>query len=466
MQRRSRSRKQKQPLPPGFGILWSTVAIDLVGFGIVVPILPQYADQFGVSTTVIGILFASFSLAQLIFAPIWGRLSDRIGRKPVILISLFGTAIGSLLTGVAPSIGLLFLGRIIDGASGASVSVAQASVADMAPPNQRPRLMGLLGAAFGLGFVVGPALGALAGLGGSHVPFFVAAALSFGNALIAIKRLPETSPKFVRAGAGAGAEAEAVPPAGAEVAGGAETAEVEPTAAEHHRDQAEREGADLADLPALDGPGIAEPGHYGNPEHAGTPGAPHASPRDAGGPAKSRAIVQLILVAFVGMIAFSGFEATFSLLAERRFDLHISSTAFVFTAIGIALVAVQVGVVGPTTDSIGTNSTLRMGLVCNAAGLALLAVDAGWVLLIAALGLLVLGQGLLTPTLSAAVSGLAGRQRGEWLGWQQSAGGVARVIGPVTAGALFEHVGMGAPYVVGAVLALIALTLVPRTPIA
>lgn len=439
MQRRSRSRKERQPLPPGFGILWSTVAIDLVGFGIVVPILPQYADQFGVSTTVIGILFASFSLAQLIFAPIWGRLSDRIGRKPVILISLFGTAIGSLLTGLAPSIGLLFLGRIIDGASGASVSVAQASVADMAPPHQRPRLMGLLGAAFGLGFVVGPALGALAGLGGSHVPFFVAAALSFGNALIAIKRLPETSPKFVKA---AGVDG--------------------------HHQQAEREGADIADLPALDGPGIAEPGHYGNPEHSGRPvasGGPSptdAARAEADSPAKSRAIVQLILVAFVGMIAFSGFEATFSLLAERRFDLHISSTAFVFTAIGIALVAVQVGVVGPTTESIGTNSTLRMGLVCNALGLALLAVDAGWVLLIAALGLLVLGQGLLTPTLSSAVSGLAGRQRGEWLGWQQSAGGVARVIGPVTAGALFEHVGMGAPYVVGAVLALIALTLVPR----
>jgi MFS transporter, DHA1 family, tetracycline resistance protein len=426
--RRNRRREGRQPLPPGFGILWTTVAIDLVGFGIVVPILPQYADRFGVSPTVIGFLFASFSLAQLAIAPLWGRVSDRIGRKPVILISLFGTALGSLLTGIAPNIWLLFAGRILDGASGASVSVAQASVADMAPPDQRPRLMGLLGAAFGFGFVVGPALGALAGLGGAHVPFYVAAALAFVNALIAIKRLPETSPKRVDEAVDRGAMAEA-------------------------------DGEGIADLPALDGPGIAEPAHMANPD--AREGSSSSSPEPVAASAR-RAIIHLILVAFVGMIAFSGFEATFSLLVERRFGLHISSTAFVFTAIGIALVAVQVGVVGPTAESIGTGSTLRMALVCNAIGLGLLAVDAGWVLLIAALGLLVLGQGLLTPTLSAAVSGLAGRRRGEWLGWQQSAGGFARVVGPITAGAVFEHVGMGAPYVVGAVLALVALSLVPK----
>ncbi len=404
------------------------MALDLVGFGIVVPILPQYADQFGVSPTVIGFLFASFSLAQLAFAPLWGRMSDRIGRKPIILISLFGTAVGSLLTGLAPTIGLLFLGRILDGASGASVSVAQASVADIAPPDQRPRLMGLLGAAFGFGFVVGPALGALAGLGGTKMPFFVAAALAFVNGLIAVKRLPETSPRHVAGRAAKGRLAEA-------------------------------DGEGIAELPALDGPGIAEPGHMSNPDALEGDGVGASQPVAA---AARRAIVHLILVAFVGMIAFSGFEATFSLLVERRFGLHLSSTAFVFTAIGIALVAVQVGVVGPTAESIGTGSTLRMALVCNALGLGLLAVDAGWVLLIAALGLLVMGQGLLTPTLSAAVSGLAGGRRGEWLGWQQSAGGVARVIGPITAGAVFEHVGMGAPYVVGAVLALVALSLVPK----
>ena len=122
----------RTPFPPGFGTIWTTVALDLIGFGIVLPILPLYAERFGASATTIGVLLASFSIAQLLLAPVWGRLSDRVGRKPVILISLFGTAAGSFLTGAAGSLPLLFLGRLVDGASGASVSVAQAAVADVA----------------------------------------------------------------------------------------------------------------------------------------------------------------------------------------------------------------------------------------------------------------------------------------------------------------------------------------------
>ena len=98
---RRSSTKEREPLPKGFGTIWTTVAVDLVGFGIVLPILPQYAEKFGHSATTIGVLVASFSMAQLVCAPLWGRLSDHIGRKPVLLISLFGTAVGSLLTGVA-----------------------------------------------------------------------------------------------------------------------------------------------------------------------------------------------------------------------------------------------------------------------------------------------------------------------------------------------------------------------------
>jgi MFS transporter, DHA1 family, tetracycline resistance protein len=131
--------------------------------------------------------------------------------------------------------------------------------------------------------------------------------------------------------------------------------------------------------------------------------------------------------------------------------------------IGLALVAVQVGLVGRVNDRLGESGTLRAGLVANASGLALLAVPGGWLTLVPALALLVVGQGLITPTLSSAVAGRAGRERGTWLGWQQSAGGVARVFGPITAGVLFEQIGVGAPYVVGAVLALIALSLVPSS---
>jgi DHA1 family tetracycline resistance protein-like MFS transporter len=188
----NRGSATKTPLPRGFWIIWTTVALDLVGFGIVAPILGVYAERFGANAFTVGLLFASFSLAQFVCAPLLGRLSDRIGRKPIILMSLFGTAIGSVVTGAAGVLWLLFLGRIIDGASGSSVSVAQAAVADVVPGKDHARAFGLLGAAFGVGFVLGPALGALSALRGPHLPFYVAAAVAFINGCIAIVRLPET----------------------------------------------------------------------------------------------------------------------------------------------------------------------------------------------------------------------------------------------------------------------------------
>lgn len=200
--------RERVPMPKGYWTIWSTVALDLIGFGIVVPILPRYAERFGASGLTVGLLFASFSLAQFAAAPLLGRLSDRIGRKPVIVISLLGTAIGSFVTGAAGALWLLFLGRVIDGGSGASLAVAQAAVGDIATPAERPRLMGMLGAAFGIGFVVGPAFGGLAALGGAHVPFYVAGVLATANAIAAWIRVPET-----RSEAGTSSHAEAHKPA-------------------------------------------------------------------------------------------------------------------------------------------------------------------------------------------------------------------------------------------------------------
>jgi MFS family permease len=185
-------------VPPGFGIIWTTVAVDLVGFGMVFPLLPLYARRFGASPATIGLLVASFSAAQFAFAPVWGRLSDRIGRKPVLVMSLVGTALASLATGLAGSIWLLFVARIIDGGSGGSLGVAHAAVADLAEPAERPRLFGLLGAAFGVGFVLGPALASLSALGGARLPFLIAAGIAAANAVIALVRLPETNPPSAR----------------------------------------------------------------------------------------------------------------------------------------------------------------------------------------------------------------------------------------------------------------------------
>jgi DHA1 family tetracycline resistance protein-like MFS transporter len=382
-----RRRADRRPLPAGFATIWSTVALDLVGFGIILPILAIYGERLGASPTTLGFVVSSFSLAQFVFSPLLGRLSDRIGRRPVILLSLFGTAVGSILTGAATSVWMLFLGRIVDGASGASVSVAQGAVTDVAPPSERPRLLGLLGAAFGVGFVLGPALGGLAALWGPRVPFFVAAAIAFVNFVVAWKRLPET-----------------------------------------HR------------------PGSAAPS---------VPATPVESAE------RRRDLTRLALVAFIATAAFSAFEATFSLLGERRFDLTESSVFVVFIGIGLMLVAVQGGMVRPVNARFGPAGALRLALGLLALGLLLLAAATTWLLLIPSLMLLVFGQGLATPTLAALVANRAEEgRRGGALGFQQSAGALARIIGPAVGGVLFEHVGVAAPYVVGAAMVGVALLLI------
>lgn len=387
--RRSRAEGSRTPLPPGYFVIWTTVAVDLVGFGIVAPILPLYADRFHASGTTIGLLFASFSLAQLLCAPLLGRLSDRIGRKPVILLSLFGTAVGSIVTGLAGAVWVLFLGRIIDGASGASVSVAQGAVTDLASPAQRPRLLGMLGAAFGVGFVIGPALGGLGSLGGPRVPFFIAGGIAFVNGVVAIVRLPETRPRGASSAA--------------------------PRAAQ-----------------AAEDPVVAV--------------------------ARMRRLRAYAAIGFLSVAAFAGFESTFSLLGKRRFGLTIGSASVVFLGIGIFMVLVQGGLVGRVSSALGPMRALRTGLFVTAAGLALLAGASRWIVLVPALALLALGQGIASPTLTALVANRArDDRRGEALGVQQSATALARIIGPAAAGALFQHAGVPWPYLIGSGLVAVAL---------
>ncbi|HWN08354.1 MAG TPA: MFS transporter [Pyrinomonadaceae bacterium] len=175
-------------------VIFTTVFIDLVGFGIVIPVLPYFAEgsRFSASPRTIGILIASYSLMQLIFSPVLGRLSDKHGRRPVLLISIIGTGIGFLILGFATTLWMLFLGRILDGITGGNISTAQAYVADITTPEERAKGMGLLGAAFGLGFIFGPAIGGILSQWGIGVPFFFAAGLCFANALLLYFTLPET----------------------------------------------------------------------------------------------------------------------------------------------------------------------------------------------------------------------------------------------------------------------------------
>ncbi len=173
-------------------VIFLTVFIDLVGFGIVMPVLPFYAQEYNASPVTLGWLFASYSIMQFIFSPVLGRLSDRHGRRPVLLLSIIGTGIGFLIMGMATTLWLLFAGRILDGITGGNISTANAYVADVTTPENRAKGMGLIGAAFGLGFVFGPALGGILSRWGIHVPFLFAAALAFGNAVLLYFTLPET----------------------------------------------------------------------------------------------------------------------------------------------------------------------------------------------------------------------------------------------------------------------------------
>ena len=175
-------------------VIFTTVLIDLIGFGIVIPVLPFYAEGtiFNATPRTVGILFASYSVMQLIFAPILGGLSDKYGRRPVLFLSIIGTGIGFLVLGLATTLWMLFAGRILDGITGGNISTAQAYIADITTKEDRAKGMGLIGAAFGIGFVFGPAIGGILSRWGIHVPFLFAATLSFANAILLYFRLPET----------------------------------------------------------------------------------------------------------------------------------------------------------------------------------------------------------------------------------------------------------------------------------
>lgn len=168
------------------------VFVNLLGFSIILPLLPFYAESFGASPTIVGLLVAIYAAAQMVSAPIMGRLSDRYGRRPLLLVSVFGSAIGFVLLGLANSILLLFFARLFDGVTGGSISIAQAYITDVTDEKNRSRGLGLIGAAFGLGFIMGPALGGLLSQWGYAVPAFVAAGISLVNFLMIFFWLPES----------------------------------------------------------------------------------------------------------------------------------------------------------------------------------------------------------------------------------------------------------------------------------
>lgn len=180
-------------------VLFLTVFIDMVGFGIVIPVLPLYAERFQASPMAIGWLTGIYSGMQIIFTPILGKLSDRFGRRPVLMLSLAGTAVGFALMGLADSLMLLFVARIFSGITGGNISIPQAYIADVTTPETRSKWMGMIGAAFGLGFTFGPMIGGIMSRISYSAPFYFAAALAAANVVLLYFILPESLPKEHRA---------------------------------------------------------------------------------------------------------------------------------------------------------------------------------------------------------------------------------------------------------------------------
>ncbi|HEV2096942.1 MAG TPA: MFS transporter [Chthoniobacterales bacterium] len=180
-------------------VLFLTVFIDMIGFGIIIPVLPLYAENFHASPIAIGWLTGIYSGMQIIFTPLLGKLSDQVGRRPVLMVSLAGTAIGFVIMGMANSLALLFVARIVAGITGGNISIPQAYIADVTAPEKRSHAMGLIGAAFGLGFTFGPMIGGLMSRISYSAPFFFAAALAAGNVVLLYFILPESLSKEHRA---------------------------------------------------------------------------------------------------------------------------------------------------------------------------------------------------------------------------------------------------------------------------
>jgi MFS family permease len=411
-------------------IVFLVVVIDLLGFGIVLPILPRYAKEYlqpllsgGAKSPfaglIIGLLMSSFSAMQFVFAPIWGRISDRIGRRPILLIGLAGSAAFYTLFGVASEVGretaheaalalaLLFVSRIGTGIAGATIATAQAVIADSTPPERRARGMALIGAAFGIGFTFGPLLGIAARLtGSSGATGFLAGGLSLLAFLLALRRLPET----LRPG----------------------------SAALHRR--------------WLDWRGLRKA-------------------------LRSPAVGVLIVTFFLATFAFSNFEGTLSLLTQAILDFKEDDNYLVFAFIGVTLVLIQGVLYRRLALRVREVTFLRVGVALMAVGLAGLGLftvwsrpaeaESGWgptVAFLADLAVTVAGFALMTPSVQALISRRSAADRqGEILGVNQSAVALARILGPVAGMSLFtlgsSHV---LPYAVSAALLALVFVLTLR----
>ena len=372
-------------------VIFLTVFIDLIGFGICLPLLPKYAERYGAQGWQIGAAMGVYSLMQLVFAPWWGQLSDRIGRRPVLLVSNFGSIIAYGLFGLSASyIGdtgfwILIGSRVFAGICGANLSVASAYIADVTTPDKRSKGMGLIGMAFGLGFILGPVIGSQAfkhfGLAG---PGAVAAVICAINFLLGCFILPETRKKDV--------------------------------------------------APPIRRPRIAQIRHVLGMKEVGF----------------------LIGIYFLGTFAFTAFESTLPLLLDAKLRFDEEHVGYVFAFCGIMAAMVQGGGIGRLVKSFGERRLIGASLIVVAVSLVLMPLANSLPTMLAALAVFAIGSGINRAPTMGLISQLSpADEQGTTLGVAQSAGTLARVLGPTVATTLYD-LWLPAPYLACATIALLA----------
>lgn len=364
-------------------VLMATVFVDMVGFLMVLPLLPFYAEHLGASPIVIGLLISSFSFAQLATAPLWGRLSDRYGRRPVLLFGLSASAVAYVLFGLATSLWLLFLSRLAQGAGGGTTGVAQAYVSDSVGPEERAKALGWLSAATSAGVMIGPAISSLSAYLSPAAPGFIAAGLCVINVLFAWRWLPESAPTAERQKAVA-------------------TGRTRPSL--------------LRSILAV----------------LRRPTAP---------------VSALIWIYALGMLAFMATNGVLALYLGARFGVTEKTIGWFYVYVGGISLVMRAVLLGPLIQRLGELRVLRLGALSLAAGLIGLPFAGHLAWLALAVLFIPVGTALLFPATTSLVSRRARRaETGQVLGVQQAFGGATRMVAPIWATAAFEKISHSAPF--------------------
>lgn len=380
-------------------VLLFAAFVDMLGYGMVFPLLPFYGVRLGADAQVIGWMVASFSIAQVAVAPLWGRFSDRFGRRPTLLIGLTGSAVAFLIFGFASAVWLLFLSRITQGSAGGQTGVMQAYVADSVPPQDRAKALGWLSAATNTGVMIGPALGSLSWRLGPEAPGVIAAALCLVNLGFAWRWLPESKlSEAVNAGNG-------------------------------REDTARLDGR--RSVRAM----VWETLRY--------PGADTS---------------QLIWIYSIAMTAFSSMTAVLGLYLMEAFGLDESNIGYIFLFVGALSVIMRGGVLGRLVSALGEVRVMRAGAILLVVGLSALPLPRQLALTVLVMGLVPIGTALLFPSTTGLLTRRGSKpQLGQLMGVQQAFGGLSRIVGPIWAGAAFEYLGPPVPfYVAGAIVGVVA----------